>query len=469
MKKLRIFMSICFFLLLMIPLITFNREENVVSRIDNRELTNNPFGSNYNADEGVDLTDGIENYLEDRIGFRDDMIYAYTMLHDKAFGQLVHPTYMYGKDGYVFFQAGENISYDVYHSVFADMVKELQDYCEARDVPFLFVFNPAKATLLQDKLADGINYRNDWVQGFMDDLNRLGVHYIDNSELLKEKLDQGEAVFNKQYDAGHWNDLGAFYGVNHILETMKEDVSGVHVNEKNEFEAVDVLKTSLPVSEFSIEEMVPYYMEQCDVTDLTELYDFELKRDENYNYFLYTVNTERREQGSPKTLVFQGSYMNTCGYKFMENSLGEYIAVHDYQNITDFDYYFNIFKPEYVVFEAAEYVFFNQYFSYDRMVNMELNPVLSVYEGLPVGSRTLSDIELPADEGDSLTVIKAAGLPKDTRYAYLLAGDEVFDLRKTEDGDQQWYEAAIEKEKYSADQIAVEIVDKQERFLIKYE
>lgn len=67
-------MSICFFLLLMIPLITFNREENVVSGIDNRELTNNPFGSNYNGDEGVDLTDGIENYLEDRIGFRDDMI-----------------------------------------------------------------------------------------------------------------------------------------------------------------------------------------------------------------------------------------------------------------------------------------------------------------------------------------------------------------------------------------------------------
>lgn len=161
--------------------------------------------------------------------------------------------------------------------------------------------------------------------------------------------------------------------------------------------------------------------------------------------------------------------MNTCGYKFMENGLGEYIAVHDYQNITDLDYYFNIFKPEYVVFEAAEYVFFNQYFSYDRMVNMELNPALSSFEGLPVGSRSLSDIHLSAEEGDSLTVIKADGLPEDTRYAYLLAGDEVFDLRKTEDGEQQWYEAAIEKEKYAADQIAVETVDNQERLLMLYQ
>lgn len=462
-------MSICFFLLLMIPVITFNREENVISGIDNRELTNNPFGSNYNADEGVDLTEGIENYLEDRIGFRDEMIYGYTMLHDKAFHQLVHPTYTYGKDGYVFFQAGENISYDVFHRVFADMVKEIQDYCESRDVPFLFVFNPAKTTLLSDQLADGINYRNDWVQGFKDDLDKLGVHYIDNSELLKEKLEQGEMVFNKQYDAGHWNDLGAFYGVNQILETMKIDVPGVHVNEKNEFEITDILKTSLPVSKFPIEETVPYFMEQCDVADLTELYDAEVKRDENYPYFLYTVNAERREQGSAKTLVFQGSYMNTCGYKFLENSLGEYIAVHDYQNVTDFDYYFNIFKPEYVVFEAAEYVFFNQYFSYDRMVNMELNPALSTFKGLPAASHSLSEIVLEAEAGDTLTVIKAAGLPEDTRYAYLLTGGEVFDLKKVEDGDRQWYEATIEKEKYLPDEITVEIIDKQGRFMTKYE
>lgn len=462
-------MSICFFLLLMIPVVTFNREENVISGIDNRELTNNPFGSNYNADEGVDLTEGIENYLEDRIGFRDEMIYGYTVLHDKAFNQLVHPTYTYGKDGYVFFQAGENINYDAFHWVFAEMVKEIQDYCESRDVPFLFVFNPAKITMLSDKLADGINYRNDWVQDFKNDLDSLGVHYIDNSELLKEKLEQGEMVFNKQYDAGHWNDLGAFYGVNHILETMKKDIPGVHVNDKDEFEITDILKTSLPVSKFPIEEYVPYFMEQCEVADLTELYDAEVKRDENYPYFLYTVNAERREQGSPKTLVFQGSYMNTCGYKFLENSLGEYIAIHDYQNVIDFDYYFNIFKPEYVVFEAAEYVISNQYFSYDRMINMKLNPALSTFIGLPVDSHPLSEIALDAEEGGSLIVIKAASLPENTQYAYLLIGDEVFDLQKMEDGEQQWYESSIEKEKFSSDEMAVEIVDNQGCSIIKYE
>ncbi|HCR83265.1 MAG TPA: hypothetical protein DIW07_07615, partial [Lachnospiraceae bacterium] len=97
MKKLRICMSICFFLLLLLPIITLNRKENVVSEIDNRTLTNNPFSPAYEPENGeFDLTEGIESYLEDRIGFRDDMIYGYTVLNDSLFHEMVHPTYMYG-------------------------------------------------------------------------------------------------------------------------------------------------------------------------------------------------------------------------------------------------------------------------------------------------------------------------------------------------------------------------------------
>ena len=100
---------------------------------------------------------------------------------------------------------------------------------------------------------------------------------------------------------------------------------------------------------------------------------------------------------------------------------------------------------------------------------MELNPALSTFESLPVGRHSLSDIALETEVGDSLTVIKASGLPADTRYAYLLTGGEVFDLKKMEDGERQWYEATIEKEKYLPNEIAVEIVDKQGRFMTKYE
>lgn len=163
MKRLRLFMSICFFLFLLIPVITLNWKENVVSKIDNRILTNNPFVSNYEPENEMDLTDGIESYLEDRIGFRDAMIYGYTVLNDRLFHEMVHPTYMYGKDGYIFAKVGMNISLEEYHFVFIDMVKQIQDYCTERNVPFLFVFEPEKAALLTSKLGAGINYNDDWV------------------------------------------------------------------------------------------------------------------------------------------------------------------------------------------------------------------------------------------------------------------------------------------------------------------
>ena len=80
MKKLQIVFIALLFVLLALPLAFFNWEENVVSEIDNRQLTNNPFGPN--AEPGADLTASLESYVQDRIGFRDEMILGYTLLND---------------------------------------------------------------------------------------------------------------------------------------------------------------------------------------------------------------------------------------------------------------------------------------------------------------------------------------------------------------------------------------------------
>lgn len=472
MKKLRICMSICFFLLLLLPIITLNRKENVVSEIDNRTLANNPFSPAYEPENGeFDLTEGIESYLEDRIGFRDDMIYGYTVLNDSLFHEMVHPTYMYGRDRYIFSKVGMNISFESYHLVFVDMVKQIQDYCTERNIPFLFVFEPEKAALLTDKLGAGINYNDDWVAQFEQALDERGVHYIDNFDVLQAKLDTGETVFNKQYNAGHWNDLGAFYGVNHMLETMKKDYPGVHVNEKNEFDIQQKLNTTLPVSKFPIHEYEPIFYNHAQLVDKTEAYDAEVRRDENYGYFEYVANEERLKEGSPRTLVFQGSYMNAMGYKFMENSLGEYIAVHDYQNVIDFDYYYNIFKPDYVVFEAAQYVISNTYFDYAKMTEMDLNPVPESFGALPVEERGMSEISMEAAEGEKLVTVTVKGLPEETGYVWLTSAGEVFDFQKKkdeEDPGEMEYEVTLEKDKYRLDSLEVERVNKEKTKITIY-
>lgn len=466
-------MSICFFLFLLFPVITLNWKENVVSKIDNRILTNNPFGPNYKSENGAsDLTEGIESYVEDRIGFKDAIIYRYTVLNDSLFHEMVHPTYMYGKDGYIFAKVGMNIFLEEYHLVFADMVKQIQGYCTEREVPFLFVFEPEKAALLTDKLGVGINYNDDWVVQFKQALDERGVHYIDNSDVLREKMDEGEQVFNKQYNANHWNDLGAFYGVNYMLKAMKEDYPRIHLNEKDEFDIKQKLNTTLQVSEFAIHEYEPIFYNHTKLIDKTEVYDAEVKRNENFSHFEYKVNEERLKEGAPKTLVFQGSYMNEMGYKFIENSLGEYIAVHDYQNIIDFDYYYNIFKPDYVVFEVAQYVISHSYFDYEGMIEMDLNPTLDSFAGLPVEEREITEIFVEATEGKELVTVNVKELSRETEYAWLEIEGEVFDFQSKKGEENQKeaeYEVTVEKGKYHPNSLAVVCVTKGTTGIVRYE
>ncbi len=461
MKRLRVITVICFVLIILIPVLTFNFEENAISVIDNRELAKNPFSisrealgeeegyeeEEYGEEEETGLTENIENYVSDRIGLRDEMILSYTILNDRIFGKMVHPSYIYGKEGYVF-GAGRNVypGYGEYQEVFADMVLKIQDYCTERNVPFLFVFEPAKPAVLTQYLPEGENYDREWVDLFLKALDGRGINYVDNTVILREKTAEGEAVFNKKYDANHWNDLGALYGTNEILAAMQEEIPQVHVNGEEDIVYDEILETTLPVSEFPIEEMVPSIEVLMSCDSLTEEYEEELSLNESYDAFGYYVNQERLDEGAPRALVFQGSYINVYGYKYLENGLGEYIYVHDYQNVIDFPYYFNIFKPEYVVFEAAEYTFNNEYYDFERMAAMELNPTLAS------ALDDSDDIEEKKLRKDSLTVEKGKKLTKiiwntDSylRRGWLrLGGDVVYDLNWTESG----YETTILTEEY---------------------
>lgn len=366
MKKIRMAIIAMFAAALLAPVIAFNWEENVVSPIDNRALMNNPFGENYDSESGSLLSD-LSAYVEDRIGFRDEMILGYTVLNDRLFHKMVHPTYDYGEDGYVFFKTGRNVRFGEFHQEFARFIKEVQDYCEERDVPFLFVFNPAKTTVLSEKLRKGIHYDAGWVQEFLACLDELGVNYVDNTPLMEEKTAEGEAVFNQVYNAGHWNDLGAFYGCNAILSRLQTFFPDLHVNTMEDYTVTQRLNTSLMVSEFPIHEYEPVFEPVDPVEEVTDRYVSEVDMDSQYRTFRYLKNPRRMAEGAPRVLSFQGSYMNGMGYKFLENSFGEYIIVHAYQNIFNLDDYFNMFQPDCVIFETAEYTLTDDYYDLETM------------------------------------------------------------------------------------------------------
>lgn len=428
MKLIKVIVLFIFITIVFVPLLLLNTKPKVNSEIDNRMLAENPFSDEVRKREGADLTVDIENYLKDRIGFRDEIILMNTVLNDSIFNKMEHPTYAYGKDGYVFFNYSQPVVFGDFHLTFADMVKNVQDYCTERGVPFVFVFNPEKKSVYTEFLKDGVNFNNDWIDTFLGELDKRGVNYVNNTEVLIDKKNDGEQVFNRKYNAGHWNDLGAFYGVNSILENMQQFFPGVRLNKMDDFVINSTLRESLQVSQFPICDYEPVFSYKGSYDTITSTYEPETKRDPRYQGFMYTVNDDKKASGSPKTLVFQGSYMNGMGYKFLASSLGEYIAVHDYQNILNFPYYFNLYKPECVVFEVAEYTFTTGYFDYETMKNISWNPTISHYtESKQIAdTQKLAADKISIDKGNVFSTIQWCA---DDAYDYVwLYADQEFDM-----------------------------------------
>ncbi len=367
MRKTKIFIIFLFFSLLLLPLVFTNLEKDYVSELDNRKLVEAPWDR-----ENIDplrYTKNFDNYLKDRIGFRSEMIYIYEISHYKLFDELVNPLYSQGEDGYIFPRFSENAEFGSYHVAFADMVKKIQDLCEERDTQFIFMFNPSKTTVLEKYVPDYVHYDNSWTTQFFELLDEREINYLDNTDLLIEKSQAGEMVYNIKYDANHWNDLGAYYACNAVLDKLNEAVPAVQVNCRDDFIIEEKVEPTLYKSNFPINDLVPVFYLKSEYYSLREEYNDQVARDPRFTYFEYFINPENIEKGVPKTLSFQGSYMNYhIGYKFFIEALGEYIGVHNYQNILNFEYYYNLFEPEIVVFEVAEYTIKNEYFNYQDMM-----------------------------------------------------------------------------------------------------
>ncbi|MDO5018830.1 MAG: hypothetical protein Q4E02_05960, partial [Lagierella massiliensis] len=91
---------------------------------------------------------------------------------------------------------------------------------------------------------------------------------------------------------------------------------------------------------------------------------------------------------------------------------------------------FNIFQPDYVVFETAQYVFNDNYYNRDLMKGISFNPPLMNEDYKVVKSLDELDIEVQNGEQVSVYSIVVDG---DYRYGYVKMGDVVLDLKKDED------------------------------------
>ena len=252
----------------------------------------------------------LEAYLEDRIGLRTAMVNGNAVLNDVLFNELEHPTYAYGKEGYVMQQVHEPIEYGAWHETFAEFVAKMARYCEERGVRFYFQLDPEKNSVYRRYLSDGVRYDDSWVDALIARLEGLGVTCVSNRDYLTG-LSYSEQVYNRQYDANHWNELGCFRATNRLLARMNEDMPEVRGLREDQYDIGTTVATTLPVSEFAIHEEVPTFELRTPLEDLTGEWEPEVVRHPSYRHFNYFVNGAPGAERLPRGLFFHGSYYNS--------------------------------------------------------------------------------------------------------------------------------------------------------------
>ena len=58
----------------------------------------------------------------------------------------------------------------------------MQDYCEERNVPFIYCLNPSKITVYEQYLPKGYHYKDKINQIMRIKLEEYGVNYISNED-----------------------------------------------------------------------------------------------------------------------------------------------------------------------------------------------------------------------------------------------------------------------------------------------
>lgn len=362
MKKLNSLFILLFMGMLIVPLLLTNVKKDQVSGIDNRKLPELNW-----SDAHVPVNDRIANaeeYLNMRIGLREISLTAYQLLNDRLFHLMEHPTYMYGKDGWVFFRNDDYVR-DYQHlnldqeliDRFTGWLQGMSDISREHGADFLYVLVPDKKTVYSEYFPEGINVRGDMSRTDMllDALRQTDIEWMYLYDAMAEAKKSG-LVNNVKYDAGHWNEDGAFAALRAVYERLREKHPDIRMLEEEQFTITTEHKSSLQVSHFPIDEDVPLYkLKKKKSGSDKDWLDANLEFADRNAFRARYVNPEN--EGLPKLLIFNDSYL-AGKQKFFRENFSEVTMIHhdNLVNYQRFEEYLNALEPDIVIFENPERV-----------------------------------------------------------------------------------------------------------------
>lgn len=211
-----IFIVICA-LILVLPVVRFNWKPDQVSKAENRQLA-----------EIGDLKDGfstfmksVDNYVNDRIGFRDQFVQLYRLATIKYLNYR-HDQVLVGDDGWLYYleelpdYTGTNNSNETTDR-YIEILKQIDAWCKQRDIQFVFAVGPNKSTIYSEYMPNYIRQADvTLMDTLMEKAQQAELLFVcPKQELLEHKNEQ---ELYMRLDT-HWNSLGSRYMLNQITQS----------------------------------------------------------------------------------------------------------------------------------------------------------------------------------------------------------------------------------------------------------
>lgn len=397
---------------LVLPALFMNLKENQMSYIENKRLADWPDLKN-----SVEPCADIEEYIDDRVGFRDKAIEIYTEANNSLFDVMVHPLFMWGEEGHIYYKdkdyiaAYQRINTDKeYIDSMVDFLGRTNSYLHSKDIEFMYFVCPDKKSIYPEYFPKtvNVNMNNTPVLEYLDEkMAQTDIKYINPKDnLLAAK--QSMVVYNKKYDATHWNEQGGAIAELLIDEYIQEKFDDVPKLDMANFDLSYVTMESLDNAKFEINEDVPLYTLREDYTlDYTDLLRTDM--DCNSDSF-YTHHINMTAPNNRILLVFTDSYLQ-AHQKYYDNRFREVYFVHR-QNYDYLQYFVNLVFPDMVIFETAE-----------RSISSEM-PLNSVFDDYYYEPAYTSDYDFTDNSELSYEVINTKGGRVEGSSIYLNPNDD---------------------------------------------
>lgn len=357
--------------IVIVCMLSGNYKKDVASSIDNRYLTKFP------QEISEDLTEQLSDFVQDRIGFRDQMIWLYTNFNNKIFR--IFPNGIYGADDNLF-GTGDDVMRSYQHldgdaeyaEYFAEFLDKLQNYCMAKGIEFVYMLNPNKATTYPEWMPASVGvYDAENLTGqIKDKVDERGIRHVFVDEIFNERKGE-ELLFYKRYDIAHWSDYGRIIGVNAVLEELTEEPLSVEEDYvRKEAVAVKQLVSAITINDALINYMpkAVYLKQETDSIDTLQLV--------NPDSFGVYKNKHVESAKKKRLLLLCDSYL--LGYfDYFGDNFSEIICIHAY-DASRLQMMIDLFEPDTVLFENVERAM-NAFYPKDLVRNYD-NAMIPAYE-----------------------------------------------------------------------------------------